>query len=301
MSSARISHRRVLAGSLLALAMVVAGLAGPARAQQSAQRIGLEGYCPVCVLDAKEWAKGSPDHQATYDGVTYYFPNETIKAKFVANPAKYVPALGGDCVVCLAKAGKRVPGKTDHAARHDNRIFLFPSDKEQSIFAKNPKEFANVDLALNGECAVCLVKANKHVPGKAQFTEIYKGLRYQFPSPAEQAAFRKDPASYAAASTNGKSGARNDQPAGKNILTATGKTTCAACEHGQTPIQNPEEMGLAVNLADGKVVIVEKAHKLYGSAYKNRFTHQEVRVSGRILRQEGRFTWIEPTALTVLK
>jgi len=41
------------------------------------------------------------------------------------------------------------------------------------------------------------VKANKRVPGKAEFTEIYKGFRYRFPSADEQAAFRKDPASYA--------------------------------------------------------------------------------------------------------
>src|SRR5438128_7623887 len=94
----RSSYRRVLVGSLLALAIVSAGPVQPARAQRAeGKRIGLDGYCPVCVLDANKWAKGSADHQATYDGVTYYFPSDTIKQAFVANPAKYVPALGGDC------------------------------------------------------------------------------------------------------------------------------------------------------------------------------------------------------------
>ena len=78
-----------------------------------------------------------------------------------------------------------------------------------------------------------------------------------------------------------------------------GTTTCAACEHGVKTIQNPEELGLAVNTADGRVVIVEQAHKLYPSAYENRYDGQHVRVSGRVIKQQGRFTWIEPTDLMV--
>ena len=48
-------------------------------------------------------------------------------------------------------------------------------------------------------------------------------------------------------------------------------------------------------------MIVEQAHKLYASAYENRYAGQPVRVSGRVIKQQGRFTWIEPTELTVQK
>ena len=304
MRKARFSCRRLLAGALAALAMVSAGAVGSAWAQQTdGKRIGLEGRCPVCIHDANKWAEGSPDYQATYDGVTYYFPSDAIKQVFLANPAKYVPALGGDCTVCYAKLGKRVPGNIRHASWHAKRLFLFPSEKEQEVFGQNSKAFADVDLALNGDCAVCLVHHNKHVPGKAEFTEVYHGFRYLFPSATEQAEFRKDPARYAAtgSQTNGKSAQGKESRTGKEILTVTGKTTCAACEHGRTPIQNPDEMGLAVNLPDGKVVIVEQAHQRYASVYQNRFSGQRVRVSGRVLREDGRFTWIDPTELTVLR
>jgi YHS domain-containing protein len=304
MSNARFSYRQLLAGSLLALALVSAGAIRPAGAEQTKdQRIGLDGYCPVCIIDAKKWEKGSADHKATYDGVTYYFPNDTIRQKFVANPAKYVPALGGDCVVCYAKLGKRAPGTTEHAVRYDNRLFLFPSDKEEQVFLKDPKAFADVDLALNGDCAVCLVHLNKRVPGKREFTEVHDGFRYLFPSASEQAAFHKDPARYAAAGskTDAKPAQRDDRSTAKDTLTVTGKTTCAGCEHGVTPIQNADELGLAINTADGKVIIVEQAHQLYPDVYKNRFSGQRVRVSGSVLKQEGRFTWIEPTELTVQK
>ena len=304
MSTARLSPRRVLAGSLLALVLVAAGSLAQALAQETASpRIALDGYCPVCIVDAKKWEKGSPDHKAVYDGLTYHFPNDTIKQKFVANPAKYVPALGGDCIVCYVKLGKRVPGTTAHVARYDNRIFLFPGEKQQKAFLADSAAFADADLALKGDCAVCLDHHKKRVAGKAEFTEVYGGLRYRFPSAKIQAEFRANPARYAdvAAKADGRSAQAKDRRAAKELVTFTGKTTCAGCEHGVTPIQSPDELGLAVDLLDGKVVVVEQAHKLYRSVYDNRFAGQEVRVSGRVLKQEGLFTWIEPTELTVLK
>jgi YHS domain-containing protein len=292
----------VLTVSLLAL--VAFGSLPAVRGDDRAERrIGLEGYCPVCIVEARKWAKGSADHQAIYDGVTYSFPDEAIKEKFVANPAKYVPALGGDCIVCYAKLGKRVPGSVQHAARYDNRTFLFPSEKEKEVFLSNPPAFANADLALKGDCAVCLVHHNKRVPGKAEFAEIKDGLRYLFPSANEQAEFRKDPARYAApaAKTNDKDARNSERPTGDRLVRVTGKTACAGCAYGVTPVQNPEELGLAVATDDGRVVIVEQAHKLYAGVYKNRYDGEKVRVAGRVLKQQGRFTWIEPSELTVVK
>ena len=110
MSRVLLTRSKVLTGSLLALALLATGSCKLVKADHmEGPRIGLGGYCPVCIIDANKWAKGSPEYEATYDGVTYYFPEEAIKEKFLANPAKYVPALGGDCIVCYAKLGKRSP------------------------------------------------------------------------------------------------------------------------------------------------------------------------------------------------
>ena len=48
-------------------------------------------------------------------------------------------------------------------------------------------------------------------------------------------------------------------------------------------------------------MIVEQAHKLYPSAYENRYAGQQVRVSGHVIKRRGRFTWVEPTELMVQK
>ncbi len=209
-------------------------------------RIGLGGYCPVCILDANKWAKGSPEHQATYDGVTYYFPDEAIKQKFLANPAKYVPALDGDCIVCYAKLGKRVPGSVYHAARYDDRLFLFPGAEQQQAFLSNPKEFANVDLALNGDCAVCLVHHNKRVAGKPEFAEVKDGFRYLFVSAREQAAFRKDPAAYVAPASkpDAMESKTSQRPAGNGSLTVMGKTTSQAASTVSRPSRTLKSSGL---------------------------------------------------------
>ncbi|MEM7317095.1 MAG: hypothetical protein AAF497_28510, partial [Planctomycetota bacterium] len=127
--------------------------------------LGLEGYCPVCIVSARKWEKGRPEINSTYDGTTYYFPNAAIKAKFDASPPMYIPALGGDCIVCYEKMGKRAPGNIRHAALHRGRLYLFPGDSQKQAFLANPTEYENSDLAAKGECVVCLAKAGKHVPG----------------------------------------------------------------------------------------------------------------------------------------
>lgn len=301
------SYRITLSRRTILLA-VTAGVmtVAVANAQSSAQntngpRIGLDGYCPVCVIDAGKWEKGQAHIQSTYDGQTYYFPNDAIKQKFDASPAKYVPALGGDCTVCYAKLGKRVPGSIRHAAIHNRRLFLFPSDAEKQAFVKNAAEFENTDLAANGECIVCLAKVNKHVPGSTKFTEVHNGFRYLFPSPREAAEFRRSPAQYAA-TIKGKvmQTSSNKVDNRTKAVTVAGQSACAGCEFGVTPISNPDELGLAIKTGNGKVIVVENAHKLYPEAYKARFDGQTLQVKGNIIKTDGNIAWLTPSDLRVV-
>lgn len=162
-------------------------------------KLGLEGYCPVCILDAHKWEKGRQEHRSVYDGVAYLFPSAAVKKKFDMTPAKYVPALNGDCIVCYEKYDKRVPGNIRYAAKRNGRIYMFPSDEVKQTWIENPAAYDKSDVALNGECSVCLVAANKHVPGMEKFTEVHGGLRYLFPSAKEQDVFRQSPGKYAKA------------------------------------------------------------------------------------------------------
>ena len=119
-----------------------------------APQLGLEGYCPVCIIKARKWERGLETIQSIYDGKAYRFPSEQMKAVFEASPTKFVPALGGDCTVCYARSGKRMPGNIRHAALYRGRLFLFPGDGEKQAFTEDPTSYANIDLAAMGDCVV---------------------------------------------------------------------------------------------------------------------------------------------------
>jgi YHS domain-containing protein len=255
--------------------------------------VGLGGYCPVCAVSAKKWVAGKPEFVSVYDGVRYFFPSAEEKKAFDADPAKFTPALEGDCVVCLKDAGKRVAGSTKFSATHDGRMYLFPDEGAQKKFLSDPKKYANVDVANGGNCVVCAKLAKKEVPGKPEFTSIYKGQRYFFPSAKERTAFDADPASFVGKDM--KSGAAPAvKPEGINI---TGKTACAGCTYGVRPTTDPDSLGMAV-VAGDTVYVVEGGEKLYPELFKARFDGLTVELKGTVKNSQGKFVWVEPTSLT---
>ena len=122
--------------------------------QLAAQTKAMQGFCPVTILDTGEWKKGQTELKSTYDNRTYYFVDSESKEKFDQNPPKYVPALGGDCTICLVNVGKRIAGNVFHSVKHKGRLFLFPQDRTKKAFKENPEKFEKADLAFNGDCPV---------------------------------------------------------------------------------------------------------------------------------------------------
>ncbi len=287
---------------LLAAAVLLGGSSATAQTAEKTQAassdLALEGNCPVCISAMNKWVPGKVEFQTTHDGKTYYFPSEKQKEMFLADPAKYVPALGGDCTVCLAKMGKRVPGNIRHAAFHQQRLFLFPNEDQKKEFQSHPDQYANVDLALDGKCAVCQIEFNKDVPGKPEIAAVHHGLRYLFPAAKQREMFLANPDKYAvkpAATTQ-----TSTQTTDAQLVTVEGKSGCAGCDHGVVPIGSPDELGLAVNAKDGTVFVVEDAHKLYPKVYKDRFEGLPLAVTGKVIKRDGKITWIQPTNLKVI-
>ena len=303
-----ISKRRqqTVATCLVAILSVVALIASNGNVSaQSTKRtrttkvgLALEGYCPVCVIEMKKWVRGKPKYQTTYDGKTYYFPSEKQKKMFLSSPAKYVPALGGDCTVCLAKMGKRVAGNIYNASLHEQRLFLFPSDAQKKEFQAHPSQYADIDLALGGKCSVCQVEMKKDVPGKQEIAVVHQGLRYLFPAEKQRKMFLANPKKYAVKQATNKQA--SSKTARTQLVTVKGKSGCAGCDHGVVPIGSPDELGLAVNAKDGTVYVIEDAHKLYPKVYQARFEEVSIAVTGKVLKRAGKITWIQPTDLKVV-
>ncbi len=157
----------------------------------------LDGRCPVCIAELGKWVQGKPEFQTVFDGRTYLFPGAKQKKMFLADPAKYVPALGGDCVVCLTKAAERVLGNIQYHTFYKQRLYLFPSDEQKEAFDEEPDIYADADLAFDGNCAVCRVDMDTQTPGKPEFMAHHDGFRYFFPSDKMREMFLADPEKYA--------------------------------------------------------------------------------------------------------
>lgn len=142
------------------------------------EQVGMDGHCPI--LAAKgDWRKGKPEYSVQYDGITYYFSSKTAIAQFQKFPMRYVPALGGDCVVCLKLEKKRIKGNTNFIIRHKSpdlgfeRIFLFPNfNSAYREFLANASNYATIDIANRGRCPIT------GKPGRADFAVMIGGFWY---------------------------------------------------------------------------------------------------------------------------
>lgn len=175
----------------------VAGLCASAIGGAAELPLAMDGKCPVCLVKMDKLVDGKAAHTSKYDGKTYRFPSAEQKRMFDADPAAFVPALGGDCTVCLVELGKRVAGSPEHALVHNGRLYLFPGREQLEMFKKNPARYANADVALGGNCAVCKVALKKDVPGKPEIAADYRGMRYYFPDEKTRDMFLAEPDKYA--------------------------------------------------------------------------------------------------------
>ena len=158
--------------------------------------VGLDSYCPVCIIEMKKWVKGTSQYPVEFDGKTYLFPSEKEKQVFMKSPEKYAPILGGDCIVGKVEMGRRIPGSVQHAALNNGHLYLFSNEQAKEMFRNNKDKYVKADLAFDGKCSVCLVEMNKPVDGVPAFTTTYKGMRYQFPSGEQQQMFKLNPSKY---------------------------------------------------------------------------------------------------------
>jgi YHS domain-containing protein len=109
------------------------------------------GYSPVSYFESNRAERGRPEHQASYQGQTYYFTSAAQVVSFQANPAKYVPAFGGTCAIGHSVGKEFQPDPTSFKIV-DGRLLLFLKTAEVDARALWNKE---------GDAA-CLVKASRH-------------------------------------------------------------------------------------------------------------------------------------------
>lgn len=104
--------------------------------------LGLDGYCPVTLVEKQGWREGDVRFGAIHHGRTYLFAGPVEQQRFLANPDAFSPVMSGDDPVLALDENRSVPGKRKHGVFFGKRIYLFSNEATLTAFSKNPGRYA---------------------------------------------------------------------------------------------------------------------------------------------------------------
>ena len=107
---------------------------------------GLDGFCPVELLDRNRWQRGDPRWGIVHRGRTYLFAGPQQKQEFWADPDRYAPVMSGNDVVMAVNRGQFVPGRREFGGRFRNRVYLFASEESYQEFKANADRYVEALL-----------------------------------------------------------------------------------------------------------------------------------------------------------
>ena len=110
---------------------------------QKTMPLGLEGYCPVALMETGNWVEGQARWGARHRGRTYLFSGLEQQQTFLSDPDRYSPALSGDDPVAAIDGGKTSAGQRRYGVTYQQRIYLFESPETRAAFAANPQRYTS--------------------------------------------------------------------------------------------------------------------------------------------------------------
>lgn len=119
----------------------VATYGAAAVAPSAGTAVGMEGYCPVTLLEKGTWLQGNAQWGARHRGRTYLFAGPMEQQAFLAAPDRYAPVLAGDDPVLALDSGRQVAGDRRYGLTYESRVYLFSSPETLSAFTAAPDKY----------------------------------------------------------------------------------------------------------------------------------------------------------------
>ncbi len=117
-------------------------------------RLGLDGYCPVTLLQENQWLAGNKRWGAKHRGVVYLFQTAAAQQIFLADPDRFSPLLAGYDPVLFCEQGQYVVGQRAHGIRYRDTIILFSSEESLEKFSSAPEPYmSRITQALSSTVA----------------------------------------------------------------------------------------------------------------------------------------------------
>jgi YHS domain-containing protein len=97
------------------------------------ERVMLAGHDVVSYFTQGRHAKGTPQHQSVYEGVTFHFASAEHKALFDKEPVRYIPQYGGYCANGIVYA---IPwgGDADTWRIENGKLYIFGGAGSKAAF-----------------------------------------------------------------------------------------------------------------------------------------------------------------------
>ena len=86
--------------------------------------VALRGDDAVALASGLKVVPGKAKYTVEHDGVAYYFASKDSKARFAADPQKYMPKFGGFCAFGVA-IGKKLDASNRFADIVNGRLYVF--------------------------------------------------------------------------------------------------------------------------------------------------------------------------------
>ena len=122
-------------------AVAAAGMVPAGPDPSGSMPLGMEGFCPVTLMDKGTWVEGRAQWGARHRGRTYLFAGAEQQRAFLADPDRYAPALSGDDPVVACDSGRQVAGQRRYGVTYQMRTYLFSSPETRAAFAANPQHY----------------------------------------------------------------------------------------------------------------------------------------------------------------
>lgn len=104
-------------------------------------RLGLDGYCPVTLIQENQWLPGDKRWGAKHRGVVYLFQTAAAQQVFLSDPDRFSPVLAGYDPVVFCDQGDYAAGQRAHGIRYRDLIILFASEESLEKFSSAPEPY----------------------------------------------------------------------------------------------------------------------------------------------------------------
>ena len=104
--------------------------------------LGLNGFCPIQLVENENWLPGDSRWAVEYRGRIYLTSGADKQQRFLANPERYAPVLTGNDPVLAIDESRMEPGRTEHCVVYDGRLYSFSNASTLARFRQNPKRYA---------------------------------------------------------------------------------------------------------------------------------------------------------------